>query len=169
MSEGSKKKWAVILIFLFLLIIGIIIVFYVFRNFINNAISINSAKKANWDSNALLIAKAIESNELITETGFDMTFRLDKVCKANSYKNPTNITDDVVTITNIDSSDTLVGCYKDGSTIAVLAISIGKYDTQYVKKMNFYEGATNVKAHDFIINEKMVNCSLSNDNTISCE
>ena len=125
MSESSKKKWAVILIFLFLLIIGLIIVFYVFRNYINNEISINSAKRANWNSNVALIAKAIESNELITDTGYDMSFNLDKVCKSNSYNNPTNITKDVVTITNMDSSDTVLGCYKDGSSLSVLAISIG--------------------------------------------
>ena len=169
MSENNKKKWAVVLIFILLLILGLILVFYVFRNYISNTISINSTKKANWDGYTVLITKAIENNELITDTGYDMTFKLDKVCKSKTYEKPTNITSDVKTIANIDSSDIAIGCYWDGSNISVLAISTGIYGTQYVKKMNFYEGATNVKTTDFIINQKMVKCDLNNDGTISCK
>ena len=40
---------------------------------------------------------------------------------------------------------------------------------ELVKKMIFYEGATNVKAYDFIIKQKMVSCSLGDNNTISCK
>ena len=168
MSNDKSKRLAKIIVIILVFIITIIALISIFRIQINNKIGIDVTRKSGWDSQASVIEKTIELNESLAASGLSVDFKLDDICISSDYRKPNNITDKILTLTGFNSSDTVIGCFKDESYTSVIIVSIGSYNTQYVKKINFYNNAVAVKAYDFIYDKKRVECNLNKDNTISC-